>query len=182
MHISGFLFLAFCWYRKSSPCNNNNLLAVIAYACYAAICHPLGYKIIMNPCLCLLLVIFHCCLALLIPWSDVVSSVLLHRTTNPLHFLGTNTFTRLSCFYTLIDNILVCVLYNIFGAVPLSVIILSYIHIMSYVLRMSLSEGRYKAFPNHGFHISVVYLFYVSAFRVYMNSKFTDSSWKIAVA
>ncbi|XP_073910024.1 olfactory receptor 7G2-like [Castor canadensis] len=163
----------------------NCLLAVMAYDRYAAICHPLRYHIIMNPCLCLLLVMLSLLFSII---NTLVNSLMvLHLSfctelVIPHFFCELTQITKLACSDTLIDNILVYVSSCIFGGVPLSGIVLSYIHIVSSVLRMSSSEGRYKAFSTCGSHLSVVSLFYGSAFGVYMSSTFTDSSWKTSVA
>ncbi|MBZ3871467.1 Olfactory receptor 7G1 [Sciurus carolinensis] len=71
---------------------------------------------------------------------------------------------------------------SIFGGVPFSGIIFSYIHIVSSVLRMSSSKGKHKAFSNRGSHLSVVSLFYGTGFVVYISSAMSDSLRKTAVA
>ncbi|XP_051011726.1 olfactory receptor 7G2-like [Acomys russatus] len=163
----------------------NCLLAVMAYDRYVAICHPLRYRVIMSPCICILLVAFSVMGSLV---NALVNSLMvLHLSfctdfVIPHYFCELTELIKLACSNTLIDNILIYISCGIFGGVPLSGIILSYSQIVSTVLRMSSKEGRYKAFSTCGSHLSVVFIFYGTGFGVYISSTVTESSRKPAVA
>ncbi|XP_028718725.1 olfactory receptor 7G2-like [Peromyscus leucopus] len=163
----------------------NCLLAAMAYDRYVAICHPLRYRIIMNPCLCILMVIFSVMGSMINALVNGLMVLHLSFCTElviPHFFCELTQITKLACSNTLIDNILIYISSCIFGGVPLSGIILSYSQIASTVLRMSSLEGRYKAFSTCGSHLSVVSLFYGAGFGVYISSTVTESSRKTAVA
>jgi olfactory receptor len=163
----------------------NCLLAVMAYDRYVAICHPLRYTVIMEPCFCILLIL----LSLLISIVDsLMHSLMVLRLPFCTHleipsfFCELPKMLKLACSDTLIDNILIYISSCIFAGIPLSGIVFSYIHIMSSILRMSSSEGKHKAFTTCGSHLSVVFLFYGTGFGVYITSIIMDSSRKTAVA
>lgn len=163
----------------------NCLLAAMAYDRYVAICHPLRYRIIMNPCLCILMVtlsVMGSMVNALVNGLMVLHLSFCTELVIPHFFCELTQITKLACSNTLIDNILIYISSCIFGGVPLSGIILSYSQIVSTVLRMQSSEGRYKAFSTCGSHLSVVSLFYGTGFGVYISSTVTESSRKTAVA
>ncbi|XP_019064000.1 olfactory receptor 7G3-like [Fukomys damarensis] len=163
----------------------NFLLAAMAYNRFIAICNPLRYKVIMNSCLCVLLTLF----SLLISTVDALLHCLmvLHLSfcadlEIPHFFCELDQVIKLACSDTLLNNILVYVVTSILGGIPLLGIIFSYFKITSSILRMPSTEGKYKAFSTCGSHLSVVSLFYGTAFGVYNSSAVTDSSRKTAVA
>ncbi|XP_036049292.1 olfactory receptor 7G2-like [Onychomys torridus] len=163
----------------------NCLLAVMAYDRYMAICHPLRYTVIMEPWFCVLLIL----LSLLISVVDsLMHSLMVLRLSFcsyleiPSFFCELPQILKLACSDTLIDNILIYLSSCIFVGVPLSGIIFSYVHIVSSVLRMPSSEGKYKAFSTCGSHLLVVSLFYGTGFGVYIASVIMNSSRKTAVA
>ncbi|XP_008593218.1 PREDICTED: olfactory receptor 7G2-like [Galeopterus variegatus] len=163
----------------------NFLLGVMAYDRYVAICHPLRYTVIMNPRLSVLMIL----LSLSISVGDsLLHSLMVLRLSFctdpeiPLFFCEAVQVIKLACSDTLINNILIYFAACVLGGIPLSGIIFSYIHIVSSVLRMPSSGGRYKAFSTCGSHLSVVSLFYGTSFGVYFSSAFTHSSRKSAVA
>lgn len=163
----------------------NCLLAAMAYDRYVAICHPLRYRIIMNPCLCILMVTLSVMGSManaLVNGLMVLHLSFCTELVIPHFFCELTQISKLACSNTLIDNILIYISSCIFGSVPLSGIILSYSQIVSTVLRMQSSEGRYKAFSTCGSHLSVVSLFYGTGFGVYISSTVTESSRKTAVA
>ncbi|XP_047388420.1 olfactory receptor 7G2-like [Sciurus carolinensis] len=163
----------------------NFLLAVMAYDRYVAICHPLRYVVIMKSCLCVLLVLV--CLFISL-WEALLHTLLLLRLSFcsvleiPHFFCELAQVLKLACSDTFINNILIYFAALMFGGLPLSGIIFSYVHIVSSVLRMPSSEGKHKAFSTCGSHLSVVSLFYGMGFGVYISSAVTDSSRKTAVA
>ena len=64
----------------------NFILAVIAYDCYVAICHPMRYMVIMNSHFWELLILFSLFISIvdaLLPQSDGVAADLLHKPGNP---------------------------------------------------------------------------------------------------
>ncbi|XP_032706868.1 olfactory receptor 7G1-like [Lontra canadensis] len=162
----------------------SSLLAVMAYDRYVAICHPLRYTVIMNSCLCGLLV--------LLPLFIIIVDALMHSLMVlqltfctdleiPLFFCEVVQVIQLACSDTLINNILIYFATSIFGGIPLCGIIFSYTQIVSSVLRMPSAGGKYKAFSTCGSHLSVVSLFYGTAFGVYISSALTNSSRNTAV-
>uniref|UniRef100_UPI003D7FCA2C olfactory receptor family 7 subfamily G member 67 n=1 Tax=Equus caballus TaxID=9796 RepID=UPI003D7FCA2C len=163
----------------------NFLLSIMAYDRYVAICHPLTYALIMNPRFCGLLTL----LSLGISIGDaLLHSLMVLRLSFctdmeiPLFFCEVVQVIKLACSDTLINNILIYFAASIFGGVPLFGIIFSYIQIVSSILRMSVSGRKYKAFSTCGSHLSVVTLFYGTAFGVYISSAVTNSSRKTTVA
>ncbi|KFO19602.1 Olfactory receptor 7G1 [Fukomys damarensis] len=190
----------------------NFLLAVMAYDRYAAICRPLRYTVIMNPHFCVLLVLVSLlismadslihtlmtlrlsfCTDLDIPHFFCELAQVLHTLMAlrlsfctdldiPHFFCELAQLIKLACSDTVIDNILIYISCGICVGIPLSGIIYSYFHIVSSVLRMSSSGGKYKAFSTCGSHLSVVSLFYGTGFGVYISAAVTDSPRKTAVA
>ncbi|MBZ3883455.1 Olfactory receptor 7G2 [Sciurus carolinensis] len=161
------------------------LLAVMAYDCYVAICHPLRYTVIMKSCLCVLLV--------LVSLSTSIVDGLLHTLMVlqlsfcidleiPHFFCEIDQVIKLACSDTLIYNILIYIAACTFGGAPLSGIIFSYCHIKSSVLRMPSPGGKRKVFSTCGSHLFVVFLFYGTGLGVCISSVVTDSPRKSAVA
>ncbi|XP_006877470.1 PREDICTED: olfactory receptor 7G3-like [Chrysochloris asiatica] len=154
-------------------CMDNLLLTVMAYDRYVAICLPLHYTVIMNPHLCGLLI--------LLSWVISIMNALLHSLMIlrlsfctdleiPHFFCELPQIIKLACSDTLINNILVYLVSSILGVGPVSGIIFSYVRIVSSILRIPSTGGKYKAFSTCGSHLSSVSLFYGTSVGVYLSS------------
>ncbi|XP_047386344.1 olfactory receptor 7G3-like [Sciurus carolinensis] len=166
-------------------CMDNLLLTVMAYDRYVAICHPLHYTVIMNPCFCVLLVL----VSLLISIVDgLLHSLMLLRLSFckqleiPHFFCELAQILKLACSDPLINNILIYLLTILLGVGPVSGIIFSYTKIISSILKIPSTGGKYKAFSTCGSHLSVVLMFYGASIGVYLSSAVTDSPRKTALA
>nr|XP_025718754.1 olfactory receptor 18-like [Callorhinus ursinus] len=166
-------------------CLDNLLLAVMAYDRFVAISHPLNYPVIMNPCLCGLLVLvsffssllesqIHC---LMVSQLTFCTNVEIHH-----FFCDAPQLLHLACSDTSINTILMYFIGAIFGGVPLSGILCSYTRIVSSILRVPSTGGKYKAFSTCGSHLLVVCLFYGTGLGVYLSSPISPSPRKGAVA
>ncbi|XP_052045360.1 putative gustatory receptor clone PTE38 [Apodemus sylvaticus] len=163
----------------------NCILAVMAYDRYVAICHPLKYTVIMNQYLCVILLLFSLLLSVAHALFHTLMVLLLSFCTEieiPHFFCELAQIIRLACSDNFINYLLVYTVSVLFFGVPVLGIILSYIHIVSSVLKMSSLGGKYKAFSTCGSHLSVVSLFYGTGFGVHISSAFTDSPRKTVVA
>ncbi|ELW54131.1 olfactory receptor 7G1 [Tupaia chinensis] len=163
----------------------NFLLAVMAFDRYVAICHPLRYTVIMNIRLCSVMVF----ISLLFSVADsLFHSLMVLRLSFctdleiPLFFCDVVQVIQLACSDKLINNFLIYFASSVFGGVPLLGIVFSYTQIISSIMRKTSSSEKYKAFATCGSHLSVVSLFYGTAFGVYISSAVTDSSRMTAVA
>ncbi|XP_049731238.1 putative gustatory receptor clone PTE03 [Elephas maximus indicus] len=163
----------------------NFLLAAMAYDRYVAICQPLRYTVIMNSHLCGLLIL----LSLLISLMDaLLHSLMILRLSFctdreiPHFFCELAQVIKLACSNTVVNNILTYLLTSVLGSVSLLGIIFSNFKIVSSILRIPSAGGIYKAFSTCGSHLSVVFLFYGTAFGVYISSALTCSFKKTAVA
>ncbi|XP_062966309.1 olfactory receptor 7C1-like [Cynocephalus volans] len=161
------------------------LITVMAYDRFVAICHPLHYLVIMNPRLCSLLVFVSWILSLS---NALIHSLLLLRLSFCSNW-GIEHFycelaqvLTLACSDTLINYILIYMLTGLLGFVPFSGILFSYSRIVSSILRIPSTNGKYRAFSTCGSHLSVVLLFYGTSLGVYLSSDASSSSWNDMVA
>lgn len=146
------------------------LLAVMAYDRYVAICNPLRYSIIMNRCVCAwmatvswvtgcLTALLETSLALQIP---LCGNLIDHFTCEILAVL------KLACTSSLLVNTIMLVVSILLLPIPMLLICISYIFILSTILRISSAEGRNKAFSTCGAHLTVVILYYGAALSMYL--------------
>ncbi|KAM6216748.1 olfactory receptor 7G2-like [Rhynchocyon petersi] len=163
----------------------NSFLGIMAYDRYVAICHPLRYTVIMNPQLCGQLLL----LSLLISAMDaMLHSLMVLRLSFctdlniPYFFCEVIQVVKVACSDTLINNVLLYLAAALLGGISLIGIILSYTQVVSSILRLPSVGIMYKAFSTCGSHLSVVSLFYGTAFGSYISAAFTHSSRKTAVA
>ncbi|XP_049621369.1 olfactory receptor 14J1 [Suncus etruscus] len=141
------------------------ILTVMSYDRYVAICQPLRYETIMDPCSCK-----HAVIAV---WVAGGLSGLMHTIVNfsiPLcgdriihqFFCDVPQMLKLACSYEFINEIAVAAFTTSAALVCLVSIILSYIRIFSTVLRIPTAEGRTKVFSTCLPHLFVV-IFFLSA-------------------
>ncbi|XP_052583067.1 olfactory receptor 7G2-like [Peromyscus californicus insignis] len=163
----------------------NCLLAAMAYDRYVAICHPLRYTVIMNSHFCTLLILVSLIISVV---NALLLSLMVLRLTFctdleiPHFFCELAQIIKLACSDTLINKILIYTAALLFGGIPFFGIFLSYVEIVSSVLKIPSGQGRYKAFSTCGSHLSVVSLFYGTGLGVYISSAVTESPRNSAVA
>ncbi|XP_019062624.2 olfactory receptor 7E24 [Fukomys damarensis] len=161
------------------------LLTVMAYDRFVAICHPLHYAAIMNPHRCVFLLLL---------------SVFFSLFNSQLHNLVALQFTcfkdveiinvfcypsqvfSLSCSDILLKNMVTYFVGAIFGFIPMLGILFSYYKIVSSILQIPSSGGRYKAFSTCSSHVLVVCLFYGASIGVYLGSEVSHSPKNVMVA
>ncbi|XP_004442656.1 PREDICTED: olfactory receptor 7D4-like [Ceratotherium simum simum] len=164
---------------------DNFLLTVMAYDRFVAVCHPLHYTVIMNPWLCVLFVLMSWFISF---WVSLLHILLLRHLTFcigteiPHFFCELAQILKVACSDTLINNIAMYVATALLGVFPLTGILFSYSQIVSSLLRMSSSGGKYKAFSTCGSHLSAVSLYYGTSLGVYFSSAVIHSSQRSLIA
>ncbi|KAM7150553.1 olfactory receptor 5G9-like [Macrochelys suwanniensis] len=146
------------------------ILSAMAYDRYAAICDPLHYMKTMSRGICVLLVSGAWATGFI---DAVLNTVLALR----LHFCGPNQIShfscelppllQLSCTETLTNQVVLFTSVVIIGSSSFLFTLISYIHIISTILRIRSAEGRRKAFSTCSSHLIVVGLMYLAAFFQY---------------
>ncbi|KFO27031.1 olfactory receptor 7E24 [Fukomys damarensis] len=162
-------------------CMDDMLLTVMAYDRFVAICHPLHYPIIMSPHICIFLV-FGC---VLLSFLDVELHTLIVLKFTYFNDISVSSFCcepaqilSLDCSENFNKNIITYFVGVIFGFFPILVILFSYYKIISSILRVPSSGGKYKAFSTCGSHLSVVCLFYGTSVGMYLGSTIVHSPQK----
>nr|XP_048676572.1 olfactory receptor 10C1-like [Caretta caretta] len=150
------------------------LLASMAYDRYNAICSPLRYTAIMNKRVCIQLTGGSWICGTLVAMGHTTSVF-------TLPFCGSNVINHFFCD---IQPVLKLVCWNTYwieiqiiaGAafalmMPLLLSLVSYICIISTILRIRSTEGRRRAFSTCSSHLIVVTLCYGTAFIIYVRPK-----------
>lgn len=158
--------------------NNCFIMAAMSYDRYTAIHNPLRYAILMTHRICFQLLmassvtgtVMSLCIVLIVfNLSFCDSSTIQH------FFCDIAPVVSLACDYTLFQKmiLLVCIVFVLVGSFVL--IMISYVFIVSIVVKMPSAKGRYKAFYTCSSHLTVVCLHYGFAGFVYLRPKDSDS-------
>ncbi|XP_074838200.1 olfactory receptor 10A4-like [Carettochelys insculpta] len=150
------------------------LLAAMAYDRYVAICHPLHYTTIMSGQVCAMLVGAS--------WAAGTSvEVPLTMWIFSLPFCGSNRIQHFFCDAPPVLN-LACadtsqiktvgsMVIVLFTLCPFLLTLLSYVRIISTILKLPSAEGRRKAFSTCSSHLTVMTVFYGTALITYLVPK-----------
>ncbi|XP_050775807.1 olfactory receptor 5A1-like [Gopherus flavomarginatus] len=146
------------------------ILSAMAYDRYAAICDPLHYVQTMSKGICVQLVSGAWTMGFLYALLNTVFAL-------KMHFCGPNKINhfscelppllQLSCTDTLTNQVVLLTSVLIFGSSAFLLTLISYIYIISTILRIRSAEGRCKAFSTCSSHLIVVGLWYLTAFFQY---------------
>ncbi|XP_039185887.1 olfactory receptor 49-like [Crotalus tigris] len=151
------------------------LLATMSVDRYIAICNPLHYTTIMNEQICSLLVL--CCwiggLSLILVPAILFFQMPFCGPNNIInHFFCDNgALIKLSCVETSLLELInfVIATFSLLGT--LSVNIVSYVKIISTILRIPSTTGRKKTFSTCASHMTVVSITYSSCVFIYIRPK-----------
>lgn len=158
--------------------SNCFLLTAMGYDRYVAICNPLRYSVIMGKEACVQLASgslgIGLCMAIVqvtsvfgLPFCDAF--VLSH------FFCDVRPLLKLACTDTTVNEIVnfvvsVCVL-----VLPMGLVFISYVLIISTILKIASAEGRKKAFATCASHLTVVVIHYGCASIIYLKPKSQSS-------
>ncbi|XP_003791670.1 olfactory receptor-like protein OLF3 [Otolemur garnettii] len=154
------------------------LLAVMAYDRYVAVCDPLRYSAIMSGGLCTRLAITS--------WvSGSINSLMQTGITFQLPMCSNKIIdhiscellavVRLACVDTSSNEVAIMVSSIVLLMTPFCLVLLSYIRIISTILKIQSTEGRKKAFHTCASHLTVVALCYGMAIFIYIQPRSSPS-------
>uniref|UniRef100_A0A8D2FSY7 Olfactory receptor 2M3-like n=2 Tax=Theropithecus gelada TaxID=9565 RepID=A0A8D2FSY7_THEGE len=147
------------------------LLAVMAYDCYIAICHPLRYTNFMRPQVCGLMAAF----SWILGSTDGIINVV---ATFSFSYCGSREIAHFFCEFpsllilscndtSIFEKVLFicCIVMLVF---PVAIIIASYARVILAVIHMGSGEGRRKAFTTCSSHLLVVGMYYGAGLFMYI--------------
>ncbi|EHA98788.1 Olfactory receptor 5A1 [Heterocephalus glaber] len=148
-------------------------LLLTAMACdrSAAISRPLLYTTIMSPGVCMRMVAGAYV-------GGFLSSLVQASSLFSLNFCGPNVINHffcdlppilaLSCSDTFLSQVMNCLVVSAVGGTSCLILLISYSHIVSAVLKICSVEGRWKAFNTCASHLTVVTLLFGTALFMYL--------------
>ncbi|XP_073466836.1 olfactory receptor 5AP2-like [Aquarana catesbeiana] len=154
------------------------ILAAMAYDRFAAICRPLHYNTIMNKTLCTSLATGS--------WGISVLNSAIHvaltfqisycKSRHINHFFcEMQPLLQLSCQDTFLNEIVMYIGTGILGMPSFCLTLISYVQIISTILKICSSQGRHKAFSTCASHLTVVVLYYGTLIFMYLRPRSTYS-------
>ncbi|XP_009433625.1 putative olfactory receptor 10J6 isoform X2 [Pan troglodytes] len=157
--------------------NNCFLLTVMGYDHYMAICNPLRYRVITSKRVCVQLVCGAFSIGLAMAAVQVTSIFTLpfcHMVVGHF-FYDILPVMKLSCINTTVNEIINFVVRLFVILVPMVLVFISYVLIISTVLKIASAEGWKKTFATCAFHLTVVIVHYGCASIAYLMPKSENS-------
>nr|XP_006121847.1 olfactory receptor 2D3-like [Pelodiscus sinensis] len=139
------------------------LLAAMAYDRFMAICRPLHYATILSD---------RVLIGILVAVAETVllfSLPLCGTHQIPHYFCSAQPLQKMLCTYTWKNMIVDFSILVLFVMGPFLLITLSYVRIISTILKLPSAEGRRNAFSTCSSHLTVVTLLYGTALLSYLN-------------
>ena len=154
------------------------ILAAMSYDRYAAICHPLLYTVIMSQRVCWALVaipyLYSTFVSLLVTVNIFNSSFCSYNVIS--HFYCDSLpILSLLCSNTHEIELIILVLSGFNLIFSLLIVLVSYLLILTVIVRMNSTEGRRKAFSTCGSHLTVVTVFYGTLIFMYVQPESSHS-------
>lgn len=158
--------------------NNCFLLMIMGYDRYMAICNPLRYSVIMSKEACIQLVSGSLVIGLgiaTVQLTSVFGLPFCNAFVISHFFCDVRPLLKLACTDTMVNEIInfvvsVCVL-----VLPMGLVFISYVLIISTILKIASAEGRKKTFATCASHLTVVVIHYGCASIIYLKPKSQSS-------
>ncbi|KAM4038666.1 olfactory receptor 11L1-like [Anomaloglossus baeobatrachus] len=147
------------------------LLTVMSYDRYQAICNPLHYALVVDLKFCLkVIILFWIIVFLVVFMFSLTMSFLDFCGPNIIDhfFCDLDPILELSCSDTFIVKMEDVILVIPLAISPFTIIMVSYVYIITTILRIPSVTGRQKTFSTCSSHLTVVSLFYLSLFTIYL--------------
>nr|XP_033780928.1 olfactory receptor 5B21-like [Geotrypetes seraphini] len=166
------------YFFMDSTCVEIFLLTAMAYDRYAAVCHPLRYSLIMRPRVCILLAAASWTIGF-VP-SGTITAFVTHLSfcaskVIDHFFCELMPLLKLSCTDTSGPEITLFFEAALISLPAFLVTLISYTFIISAILRIRSAEGKRKAFSTCSSHLTVVSVYYLSLFSMYLRPTSTFS-------
>ncbi|XP_078508721.1 olfactory receptor 5AR1-like [Lissotriton helveticus] len=150
------------------------LLSVMAYDRYSAICHPLHYQVLMTKRVCIYFVsgTYAACF---------IAATVHTSVTFRLFFCGPNRIShfycdlppllKLACSDTSLNEWVIFAVAGSMQVGSLLIVLISYVYIVSAILRIRSSQGRLRAFSTCTSHLACVILLYTPMLFMYLRPR-----------
>uniref|UniRef100_A0A8D2AW38 G-protein coupled receptors family 1 profile domain-containing protein n=1 Tax=Sciurus vulgaris TaxID=55149 RepID=A0A8D2AW38_SCIVU len=160
-------------------CSHSFLLAAMGYDRYVAICNPLRYTVLMGQRVCGGLVAAASACGFTV--AQIITSLVFHlpfHSSNQLHhfFCDISPVLKLASQHSRLSQLVIFTLGVFVLVIPLLLILVSYVRIISAILKIPSTVGRYKAFSTCASHLIVVTVHYGCASFIYLRPKSNYSS------
>ncbi|XP_074087869.1 olfactory receptor 8I2-like [Macrotis lagotis] len=151
-------------------CSECFLLASMAYDRYAAICNPLLYSVVMSPKVCIWLGVMPYVFGFNNAWITVyvISNLPFCTSTIDHFFCDLTALMALSCYDSVSTDMVILLLAGFTFLSSLIIIVISYVAIISAILKIRSAEGQRKAFSTCVSHLVGVTVFYGSLIFTYL--------------
>ncbi|XP_029471582.1 olfactory receptor 1E1-like [Rhinatrema bivittatum] len=146
------------------------LLSIMAYDRYVAICNPLHYITIMSKKVCLSMSAASFIISFL---NALLHTLLVYRlsfcNSNKIQhfFCDVTPLLHLSCTDTSINELVIFTEGSLIAILPFLIILISYVRIITTILKIQSTSGRHKTFSTCSSHLTVVMLFYGTLIFMY---------------
>ncbi|KAE8587939.1 hypothetical protein XENTR_v10022209 [Xenopus tropicalis] len=182
--VKRFLLIFFCFVYSTTLTSNCSLiiltscaecllLSIMGYDRYVAICHPLHYK---NACIRLASSRWITGIIYSSVHTILTASLSFCRSREVSHFFcDMPPLLKISCSDTTLNEIVILSLGGVVAGASFLLTVISYIYIISAILKIRSARGRKKAFSTCAAHLTIVSIFYGTIIIMYLRPQSSHS-------